>query len=52
MKIITSLVNETISENTAVTVGKFDGIHKGHELLTEKLRGQKENGVGILCPDF
>ncbi len=29
MKIITSLVNETISENTAVTVGKFDGIHKG-----------------------
>lgn len=30
MKIITSLVNETISENTAVAVGKFDGIPKGH----------------------
>lgn len=44
MKIITSLVNETISENTAVTVGKFDGIHKGHELLTENCDGQKERG--------
>lgn len=44
MKIITSLVNETISENTAVTVGKFDGIHKGHELLTEKRVGKKKRG--------
>ena len=34
MKILKSLVHETIEENTAVTVGKFDGIHKGHELLT------------------
>lgn len=52
MKIITSLVNETISENTAVTVGKFDGIHKGHELLTEKLRGQKEKGLASCVLTF
>ena len=45
MKILKSLVHETIEENTAVTVGKFDGIHKGHELLTQKLREQKKEGL-------
>lgn len=49
MKILKSLVHETIEENTAVTVGKFDGIHKGHELLTQKLREQKKRRSGILC---
>ena len=30
--------------NTAVTLGKFDGIHKGHRKLTEKILEQKKEG--------
>ncbi len=33
--------NENIQENTAVTIGKFDGLHTGHELLMGKLIEQK-----------
>lgn len=32
-------------EPTAVSLGKFDGIHKGHEVLLQKLFLQKENGL-------
>lgn len=52
MKILKSLVHETIEENTAVTVGKFDGIHKGHELLTQKLREQKKEGLASCVLTF
>ena len=30
--------------HTAVTLGKFDGIHKGHRKLTEKILEQKKEG--------
>ena len=28
---------------SAVTLGKFDGIHRGHQKLVEKILEQKEN---------
>ena len=34
-----------IEENTAISLGKFDGIHRGHELLLEHLAAQKERGL-------
>lgn len=52
MKVINSLKNGYIQEDTAVTVGKFDGIHKGHELLTEKLRQQEKNGLASCVLTF
>ena len=34
-----------IEENTVISLGKFDGIHRGHELLLEHLAAQKERGL-------
>jgi riboflavin kinase/FMN adenylyltransferase len=34
-----------IEEPTAITLGKFDGIHRGHELLIEKLMEKKQEGL-------
>ena len=30
---------------SAVTLGKFDGIHRGHQKLVEKILEQKEKGL-------
>lgn len=36
--------------NSAVTLGKFDGIHKGHRKLVENILQQKEYGLkSVLC---
>lgn len=32
-------------ENTAVALGKFEGIHRGHQLLLDEIQKQKENGL-------
>ena len=35
---------------SAITIGKFDGIHKGHQLLIEDVvRAAKENGYRSIC---
>ncbi len=37
MKYINNTLDFRIEEPTVVTLGKFDGLHRGHELLMEKL---------------
>lgn len=32
-------------QNTAITLGKFDGIHRGHQVLLKKIISQKVNGL-------
>ncbi|NLJ90729.1 MAG: bifunctional riboflavin kinase/FAD synthetase [Clostridiales bacterium] len=32
-------------ENTAITLGKFDGLHRGHQMLIKRIMSQKENGL-------
>ena len=45
MEYIHSLFNTTIKEPTAITVGKFDGIHKGHHLLTSDIISKESSGL-------
>ena len=52
MRILTSLLEDKITEHTAVTVGKFDGMHQGHELLARKILAQKEQGLASVVVSF
>lgn len=45
MRIIQKTAEFYIEEKTAAAIGKFDGIHKGHEKLLEKIIEQKKNGL-------
>jgi len=45
MKIINDTLDFWIPENSAVTMGKFDGIHKGHQKLMKKILAKKEQGL-------
>lgn len=44
MEYLHSLFDTKISEPTAITVGKFDGIHKGHNILTTDIISKSESG--------
>lgn len=52
MKVFTSLYNSNIQEDTAIAVGKFDGLHKGHELLMQKIIAQEQKGLRSLVVTF
>lgn len=45
MKIIKDTTNFYIEEKTAVAIGKFDGIHRGHRALLEQILINKVNGL-------
>ncbi len=52
MKYIHGLENININADTAVTVGKFDGLHRGHELLTDRITHQKQTGLKAVVFTF
>ena len=45
MEYLHSLFDTKLNENTAITVGKFDGVHKGHHLLAEDIISKKNEGL-------
>ena len=45
MKIIAGTTDFTIEEKTAVAIGKFDGIHKGHKRLLDEIRKAADQGL-------
>ena len=45
MKIINDTLDFSIPENTAITLGKFDGIHKGHQKLMHQILEKKTLGL-------
>lgn len=44
MKTISNTLDFWIPEESAVTLGKFDGIHKGHQKLIRKILEKKDQG--------
>lgn len=45
MRLITNTLDFQITEETVVAIGKFDGIHKGHKLLIDKVLSLKQKGL-------
>lgn len=52
MKILHSLDEISFHENSAVTVGKFDGLHMGHDFLIEKILKKKKMGFLTIVLTF
>lgn len=45
MKIISDTTQFHIEEETAVAIGKFDGVHRGHKRLLQEILEQKKKGL-------
>ena len=52
MKYIKSTTEFYIEEPTVISLGKFDGIHRGHELLLEQLLKKKQEGYKTVIFTF
>ena len=45
MRYIQGTTEFLIQEDTAVTLGKFDGVHRGHQKLIHRIQNLKKNGL-------
>ncbi|MCR5272210.1 MAG: bifunctional riboflavin kinase/FAD synthetase [Lachnospiraceae bacterium] len=52
MEYIRNKTEFNIKENTAVSLGKFDGIHRGHDLLMQKVIAKKKENLASLAFTF
>lgn len=52
MKYIRNTTDFYIEENTVLSLGKFDGIHRGHELLLEYMAEKKKTGLAAAIFTF
>lgn len=52
MKYIRDTTDFYIEDHTVLSLGKFDGIHRGHELLLEYLAAKKEEGLSSVIFTF
>lgn len=50
MQYITGIEAYDNAEKTAVTLGKFDGLHRGHQKLVDKIKEYEKEGCrSVLC---
>lgn len=52
MKIISSTLDFELNTDTAVAIGKFDGLHLGHRRLLEEIMKKKERGLAACVLTF
>ncbi|MBQ9391501.1 MAG: bifunctional riboflavin kinase/FAD synthetase [Lachnospiraceae bacterium] len=52
MKIFNSLEDFDLQCDTAITIGKFDGLHRGHKILCENLFSYEKKGLKSLLISF
>lgn len=52
MQIITNTTDFHLNKETAVAIGKFDGIHMGHRRLLDEILAQKQNGLSACVFTF
>ena len=52
MKIIEKTTEFRIGQETAVAIGKFDGFHRGHQKLLNRIKEQKERGLAAVVFTF
>ena len=52
MKIIKGTTEFQIQEETAISLGKFDGFHQGHQLLVDRVLQKKREGLKSLIFTF
>ena len=45
MQIITGTTDFSIPEETVVSIGKFDGVHKGHMYIIKRMRNISEEDI-------
>ena len=45
MEIISNTTEFQLNKDTAVAIGKFDGIHIGHKRLLQEILARKEQGL-------
>ena len=52
MELIRGTSEFAVGRPTAVSLGKFDGLHRGHRLLLRRIREKKEEGLASLVFTF
>lgn len=52
MQIIKNTTEFQIEESTAISLGKFDGLHQGHQLLVDRILKKKKEGLDSLIFTF
>lgn len=52
MKIIEKTTEFRIGQETTVAIGKFDGFHRGHQKLLNRIKEQKERGLAAVVFTF
>ena len=52
MRLVTGTTEFETTEATAISLGKFDGLHMGHQLLVNRILKKKEEGLKALIFTF
>ena len=52
MRIIEGTTEFQVQEETAISIGKFDGLHQGHQLLVERIVKKNQEGLKALIFTF